>query len=89
MDRTRKRRLKAVPPAPAGPSRDEALMAAVNEQVVPQLAHLTNGPLAVGAFEGLRATATNGQPVGLSVLQVRVSFEGKLYTVAVHVLTSP
>lgn len=85
MDRNRNRRLKlAKPAAPADP-----LLAAVNEQVVPQLAHLANGPLAVAAFEALRAAIANTQSVSCEVLRVRVQHNDKLYTLLVQVAASP
>lgn len=66
----------------------DPLLDALNEQVVPQLAHLQKG-LAVATYEVLRAAIDRGQPVTGTVLQVRVELDGHLFTVAVSVVVSP
>lgn len=62
---------------------------ALNDQVLPQLAHLAHGPLAFGTLRALQAAAAHKQPATIPVLHVRVSLEGQLYEIGVHVQVNP
>lgn len=80
----------ATEPAPAPEPVDLAeLVDAVNAQVVPQLAHLAEGPLAQGSLQALAAAMQRGEPTTTVVLQVRVKIRGRLYALAVQCSCTP
>jgi len=71
------------------PTVEARLAEALNEQVLPQLAHLAHGPLAIAALNTLRGALEHKQAVAGTALQLRVMLDGRLFDLAVQVLVTP
>lgn len=65
------------------------LVQALNEQVMPQLAMLSHGPLQVGALQALEAAIDQSRSITGTLLHVRVKVGDRLLALAVQIVVSP